>query len=91
MLQGGGQECEGVAEIEASSVSGSTKSMSNRTLHRMRFQYLTKNWLQVFDLCQKNRALAVLFRRGRTPPLPESLKLNLGARKHSLEDEEESA
>ncbi|KAI3452869.1 hypothetical protein Pfo_009532 [Paulownia fortunei] len=61
LLQGGGQDCEGVAEIEASSV---------------------------FDLCQKNRALAVLFRRGRTPPLPESLKLNLGARKRSLEDQE---
>lgn len=64
LLQGGGQGCEGVAEIEASSV---------------------------FDLCQKNRALAVLFRRGRTPPLPDSLKLNLGARKRSLEDEEDSA
>lgn len=62
LLQGGGQDCEGVAEIDASSV---------------------------FDLCQKNRALAVLFRRGRTPPLPESLKLNLGARKRSLEDQEE--
>lgn len=62
LLQGGGQDCEGVAEIEASSV---------------------------FDLCQKNRALAVLFRRGRTPPLPESLKLNLGARKRSLEDQED--
>lgn len=45
--------------------------------------------LQVFDLCRKNRALAVLFRRGRTPPLPESLKLNLRARKRSLEDQED--
>lgn len=62
LLQGGGQGCEGVAEIEASSV---------------------------FDLCQKMRALAVLFRRGRTPPLPESLKLNLRARKRSLEDQED--
>ncbi|KAK6133739.1 hypothetical protein DH2020_032450 [Rehmannia glutinosa] len=62
LLQGGGQGCEGVAEIEASSV---------------------------FDLCRKNRALAVLFRRGRTPPVPESLKLNLGARKRSLEDHED--
>ncbi|KAI3720213.1 hypothetical protein L6452_21126 [Arctium lappa] len=61
LLQGGGQGCEGVAEIEASSV---------------------------FDLCQKMRALAVLFRRGRTPPLPESLKLNLSARKRSLEDQD---
>ncbi|XP_049405626.1 uncharacterized protein LOC125869115 [Solanum stenotomum] len=61
LLQGGGQGCEGVAEIEASSV---------------------------FDLCRKMRALAVLFRRGRTPPLPESLKLNLRARKRSLEDQE---
>lgn len=59
LLQGRGQGCEGVAEIEASSV---------------------------FDLCQKSRALAVLFRRGRTPPLPESLQLNLKARKRSLED-----
>ncbi|XAR55895.1 hypothetical protein NMG60_11036128 [Bertholletia excelsa] len=62
LLQGGGQGCEGVAEIEASSV---------------------------FDLCHKMRALAVLFRRGRTPPQPESLKLNLRARKRSLEDQEE--
>ncbi|CAN4124526.1 unnamed protein product [Withania somnifera] len=61
LLQGGGQGCEGVAEIEASSV---------------------------FDICRKMRALAVLFRRGRTPPLPESLKLNLRARKRSLEDQE---
>nr|GMD27439.1 uncharacterized protein LOC109166283 [Ipomoea batatas] len=60
LLQGGGQNCEGVAEIEASSV---------------------------FDLCRKMRALAVLFRRGRTPPRPENLKLNLRARKHSLEDQ----
>ncbi|KAL2546719.1 hypothetical protein Fot_15952 [Forsythia ovata] len=62
LLQGGGQNCEGVAEIEASSV---------------------------FDLCSKNRALAVLFYRGRTPPRPESLKLNLWARKRSLEDHED--
>ncbi|KAL4586802.1 hypothetical protein LXL04_011446 [Taraxacum kok-saghyz] len=59
LLQGG---CEGVAEVEASSV---------------------------FDLCQKMRALAVLFRKGRTPPLPESLKLNLSARKRSLEDQDD--
>ncbi|KAL3501455.1 hypothetical protein ACH5RR_035904 [Cinchona calisaya] len=63
LLQGGGQDCEGVAEIEASSV---------------------------FDLCRKMRALAVLFRRGMTPPLPESLKLNLRARKRSLEDQEDA-
>ncbi|OMO93321.1 hypothetical protein CCACVL1_06545 [Corchorus capsularis] len=62
LMQGGGQGCEGVAEIEASSV---------------------------FDLCQKMRALAVLFRRGRTPPLPQSLELNLRARKRSLEDQED--
>lgn len=62
LLQGGGKGCEGVAEIEASSV---------------------------FDLCRKMRALAVLFRRGRTPPLPQSLELNLKARKRSLEDQEE--
>lgn len=62
LLQGGGQGCEGVAEIEASSV---------------------------FDLCRKVRALAVLFRRGRTPPLPQSLELNLRARKRSLEDTED--
>lgn len=60
LLQGG---CEGVAEVEASSV---------------------------FDLCQKMRALAVLFRRGRTPPLPESLKLNLSAKKRSLEDQDDT-
>ncbi|EXC20021.1 hypothetical protein L484_015699 [Morus notabilis] len=62
LLQGGGKGCEGVAEIEASSV---------------------------FDLCQNMRALAVLFRRGRTPPLPQSLELNLRARKRSLEDQED--
>lgn len=62
LLQGGGQGCEGVAEIEASSV---------------------------FDLCQKMRALAVLFRRGRKPPLPQSLELNLRARKRSLEDQQD--
>ncbi|KAK8516794.1 hypothetical protein V6N13_080892 [Hibiscus sabdariffa] len=61
LMQGGGQECEGVAEIEASSV---------------------------FDLCRTVRALVVLFRRGRTPPLPQSLELNLKARKRSLEDQE---
>uniref|UniRef100_A0A803MNI1 Uncharacterized protein n=1 Tax=Chenopodium quinoa TaxID=63459 RepID=A0A803MNI1_CHEQI len=59
LMQGGGQGCEGVAEIEASSV---------------------------FELCRKSRALAVLFRRGRTPPQPESLQLKLRARKRSLED-----
>lgn len=62
LLHGKGQGCEGVAEIEASSV---------------------------FDLCQKMKALAVLFRRGRTPPLPESLELNLRARKRSLEDQDD--
>ncbi|KAJ0094567.1 hypothetical protein Patl1_16785 [Pistacia atlantica] len=61
LLQGGGKGCEGVAEIDASSV---------------------------FDLCRKMRALAVLFRKGRTPPLPQSLELNLRARKRSLEDQE---
>lgn len=59
LLQGRGQGCEGVAEIEASSV---------------------------FDLCRQSNALAVLFRRGRTPPQPENLQLNLKARKRSLED-----
>ncbi|KAF8776435.1 hypothetical protein HU200_003137 [Digitaria exilis] len=46
LLQGGGQGCEGIAEIEASSV---------------------------FDICRKMKALAVLFRRGGIPPLPQSL------------------
>ncbi|XP_072991437.1 uncharacterized protein [Typha latifolia] len=59
LLQGGGQGCEGIAELEASSV---------------------------FDICHKMRALAVLFRRGKTPPLPKSLEQNLRARKRSLED-----
>lgn len=40
----------------------------------------------VFALCKNIRAFAVLFRRGRTPPLPERLQLNLKARKQSLED-----
>ncbi|XP_068638792.1 uncharacterized protein [Aristolochia californica] len=43
----------------------------------------------VFDICHKMRALAILFRRGRTPPLPENLKLNLEARKRSIEDQED--
>ncbi|KAG2268209.1 hypothetical protein Bca52824_062764 [Brassica carinata] len=59
LLQGGGKGCEGVAEIEASSV---------------------------FDLCRKTRSLAVLFRRGRTPPTSQTLERNLGSRKRSLED-----
>jgi len=59
LLQGGGQGCEGIAEIEASSV---------------------------FSMCQKMKALAVLFRRGRTPPMPQSLEHDLRARKRSLED-----
>ncbi|PAN51395.1 hypothetical protein PAHAL_9G591000 [Panicum hallii] len=59
ILQGGGQGCEGIAEIEASSV---------------------------FSMCQKMKALAVLFRRGTTPPLPQSLERDLRARKRSLED-----
>ncbi|KAJ4750591.1 plant/protein [Rhynchospora pubera] len=59
ILQGGGQGCEGIAELEASSV---------------------------FDICHKMKALAVLFRKGRSPPLPTSLERNLKARKRSLED-----
>ncbi|KAJ1298622.1 hypothetical protein BS78_01G467900 [Paspalum vaginatum] len=59
LLQGGGQGCEGIAEIEASSV---------------------------FSMCQKMKALAVLFRRGSFPPLPQSLERDLRARKRSLED-----
>lgn len=61
LLQGGSQKCEGIAELEVSSV---------------------------FDICQKMRALAVLFRRGRTPPIPTSLERNLRARKRSLDDED---
>ncbi|CAN6296381.1 unnamed protein product [Urochloa humidicola] len=40
----------------------------------------------VFSMCQKMKALAVLFRRGRTPPLPQSLERDLRARRRSLED-----
>ncbi|MCO5576189.1 hypothetical protein L7F22_029997 [Adiantum nelumboides] len=40
----------------------------------------------VFALCKSIKAFAVLFRRGRIPPLPERLQLNLKARKQSLED-----
>lgn len=61
LLEGGGQGCEGIAELEVSSV---------------------------FDICHRMRALAVLFRRGRTPPLPKSLQQNLRARKRSLEDQD---
>lgn len=59
LLQGGGQGCEGIAELEASSV---------------------------FNICHKMKALAVLFRRGRTPPMPQSLQRDLRARNRSLED-----
>jgi hypothetical protein len=88
LLQGG---CEGVAEIDASSVQITKqlyfdynlcclRTLNNKCLHDV---------LQIFDLCKKMRALAVLFRRGRTPPVPESLKLNLRARKRSLEDQDD--
>lgn len=89
LLQGGGQGCEGVAEIEASSVRSKIQPME---LQHKVYPFRTSNnkWtclrLQVFDLCRKMRALAVLFRRGRTPPLPQSLELNLKAKKRSLED-----
>ncbi|XP_044376526.1 uncharacterized protein [Triticum aestivum] len=59
LLQGGGQGCEGIAELEASSV---------------------------FNMCRQMKALAVLFRRGRTPPTPQSLERDLRARNRSLED-----
>lgn len=83
LLQGGGQGCEGVAELEASSVRNDGSQFCLLEWH------LTMVFpLQVFDICYKMRALAVLFRRGMTPPLPESLKLNLKARKRSLEDQD---
>eukprot|EP00897_Mesotaenium_endlicherianum_P007690 jgi/Mesen1/694/ME000109S_10912 len=41
---------------------------------------------EVFAMCQSSKALAVLFRRGITPPQPDRLQQNLKARKHSLED-----
>ncbi|XP_024515478.1 uncharacterized protein LOC9640313 [Selaginella moellendorffii] len=40
----------------------------------------------VFAMCQKNKALAVLFRRGAIPPRPDRLQRTLNARNHSLED-----
>lgn len=86
LLQG---NCEGVAEIEASSVTNNNQSS---TFQICFLTLINSFWImnfQVFDLCQKMRALAVLFRRGRTPPLPESLKLNLSARKRSLEDQDD--
>lgn len=42
----------------------------------------------VFDICRRMRALAVIFRRGTTPPMPKSLEQNLRARKRSLEDQD---
>ncbi|KAL5218434.1 hypothetical protein ABZP36_019118 [Zizania latifolia] len=59
LLQGGGQGCEGIAELEVS---------------------------LVFNICHKMKVLAVLFRRGKTPPLPQNLERDLRARKRSLED-----
>jgi len=46
-------------------------------------------FLLVLDLFRKMRAHAVLFRRGRKPPLPQSFELNLRARKRSHEDQED--
>lgn len=59
VLEGKGQQCVGVAELDAD---------------------------HVFAMCQKSNALAVLFRKGNTPPQPEMLQMNLKAKKHSLED-----
>lgn len=59
LLDGQGQNCAGVAELDAS---------------------------DVFAVCQKTQRLAVLFRRGTTPPQPDRLQLNLKARKRSHED-----
>eukprot|EP00850_Spirogloea_muscicola_P013483 SM000091S24641 [mRNA] locus=s91:466422:467975:- [translate_table: standard] len=59
LLDGGGHNCLGIAEVDAS---------------------------DVFAMCQKSRALAVLFRKGNTPPQPDRLKRTLTARKYSLED-----
>ena len=89
LLQGGGKGCEGVAEIDASSVKYRMLSESMLTNSLTLFYKLLRYLMQVFDLCHKMRALAVLFRRGRTPPLPQSLELNLKARKRSLEDQED--
>lgn len=41
---------------------------------------------EVFAICQKSNALAILFRRGITPPRPDRLQMNLKARKRSLEE-----
>eukprot|EP00271_Cylindrocystis_brebissonii_P000672 TRINITY_DN10848_c0_g1_i1.p1 TRINITY_DN10848_c0_g1~~TRINITY_DN10848_c0_g1_i1.p1 ORF type:complete len:427 (-),score=106.07 TRINITY_DN10848_c0_g1_i1:430-1710(-) len=41
---------------------------------------------EVFTICQKSNALAVLFRRGVTPPGPDHLQRNLRARRHSFDD-----
>jgi hypothetical protein len=94
ILQGGGQGCEGIAEIEASSV----RNLVDMGLHSTNLwlaidhsssTYVpgyTRSCLQVFNICHKMKALAVLFRRGRTPPLPQSLERDLRARKRSLED-----
>lgn len=88
LLQGG---CEGVAEIDASSVQITEQLSFLSDLYCLKI--LNSNIfmvsLQIFDLCKKMRALAVLFRRGRTPPVPENLKLNLRARKRSLEDQDD--
>lgn len=65
-----------------------TINNKNKTFKWRWFPHTLEIYLQVFDLCQKMRALAVLFRRGRTPPMPENLKLNLRARKRSLEDQD---
>uniref|UniRef100_A0A2K1ZEB7 Uncharacterized protein n=1 Tax=Populus trichocarpa TaxID=3694 RepID=A0A2K1ZEB7_POPTR len=55
----------------------------------IRYLMVSLLFLLVFDLCRKMRALAVLFRQGRKPPLPQSLELNLRARKRSLEHQED--
>ncbi|GBG86578.1 hypothetical protein CBR_g41640 [Chara braunii] len=46
------------------------------------------NASEVFALCQRSKALAVLFRQGATPPPPSRLQMNLKARKWSLEEDD---
>jgi hypothetical protein len=41
---------------------------------------------ELFALCQRSKALAIIFREGVMPPLPDRLQRALRARKYSLDD-----
>eukprot|EP00249_Psilotum_nudum_P013989 c24610_g1_i1 orf=548-1429(-) len=75
----------GIPRVSSVDQALHTVSSSSDTRFRMVVEDVREGVL-VFALCQNTKALAVLFRRGRIPPLPDRLQQNLKARKQSLED-----